>query len=116
MAKKESLKKAVALPEGGLQWSWNGLGEVRHTVTWDGKTGQSVWVVWHGELPMRAELPWFLVKARGEVQENIRHFRNAHLDRIHANRALHAVGMLADQHFDTPGYCNCWRCTPEETS
>lgn len=113
MAHKEHLKKALPLPGGGFQWAWNGQNDVRHTVTW-AKSGETVWTVWHGELPMRCEQPWFLVRARGEVQENIKHYRNCGLDLIHANRALHAVGMIPDQHQGT-SYCNCHRCTPQET-
>lgn len=109
MAHKEHLKKAVALPGGGFQWAWDGTGGVRHTVVWS-KNGQTVWTVWHDGTAMRSEEPWFLVRARGEVQENIKYFRNADMDKIHANRALLACGLNPDQH--TPlKYCNCFRCT-----
>lgn len=109
MALKEHLKKALPLPGGGFQWAWKGQGDVRHTVDW-AKDGTTVWTVWHGELPMRQEQPWFLVKARGEVQENIKLYRLSGLDLIHANRAMLAVGLLPDQHTDSPG-CLCFRCT-----
>lgn len=110
MAHKEHLKKAVALPGGGFRWAWNGSGDVRHTLDW-AADGTSVWTVWHGNLPMRAEWPWFLVKVRGEVQENVKYIRDAELDKIHTNRALQAVGMIPDQH-SAKSYCNCNDCQP----
>jgi hypothetical protein len=108
MAKKESVKKAVALPGGGFRWAWNGDNGVRHTVDW-AKDGTTVWTVWHGDLAMRQEQPWFLVKARGEVQENVKFYRDADMDRILANRALLSVGMEPDQHCERE-YCNCADC------
>lgn len=108
MAHKEHLKKAVALPGGGYQWAWDGDNGVRHTVTWH-KNGQTFWTVLHGDKAMRTEEPWFLVRARGEVQENIKYFRDADLDKVTANRALLTVGMVPDQH-SPYSYCNCARC------
>lgn len=108
MAHKEHLKKAVALPGGGFRWAWDGLGGVRHTIDWD-KGGETIWTVWHGDLPMRQENPWFLVRSRGEVQENIKLYKLANMDKIHANRALLAVGLHPDQHFEA-AYCNCGLC------
>lgn len=108
MAHKEHLKKALALPGGGFRWAWDGDNGVRHTIDWK-PDGSTVWTVWHGELPMRCEFPWFLVKARGEVQENVKYLKTNHLDRVHANRALAVVGMVPDQHSEMT-YCNCARC------
>lgn len=111
MAQKEHLKKAVALPGGGYEWAWDGTNGVHHTVTWH-KNGETFWTVSHGDLVLRTEQPWFLVKIRGEVQENIRHFRTADLDTITANRALVSAGMAPDQH--TPlSYCTCINCIKE---
>jgi hypothetical protein len=58
---------------------------------------------------MRCEQPWFLVRSLGEVQENIKYFRNADLDKIHANRAMLACGLHPDQH-SPMSYCNCGPC------
>jgi hypothetical protein len=110
MAHKEHLKKAVPLPGGGFQWAWDGTGGVRHTVDW-AKSGETTWTVWFDGTALRSENPWFLVRSRGEVQENIKYFRLGGLDLIHANRALLGVGIMPDQHQDQP-WCNCGRCVP----
>lgn len=111
MAHKQHLKTAKPVPGGGYEWTWDGQHGVQHTVTWH-KSGKTFWTVSRNGLALRTEEPWFLVKVRGEVQENIRHFRNADLDKITANRALLVVGRVPDQH--TPfSYCNCARCAKE---
>jgi hypothetical protein len=110
MAHKEHLKKAVALPGGGFEWSWDGVNGVRHTVTWQ-KNGVTEWTVWLSQTPIHTHQPWFLVRARGEVQENVKYFKDAGLDLVLANRALLAVGMMPDQHQDQ-SYCNCGQCVP----
>jgi hypothetical protein len=108
MAKKEPLKKAILLPGGGRRWAWTGQNDIKHTVDYDGK-GITIWTVWHGETPIRQEEPWFLVRALGEVQENIKHYRNAGLDLGLANRAMLSVGLYPDQHVDA-AWCTCFNC------
>lgn len=110
MAHKEHLKKALALPGGGFQWAWDGQNGIRHEVTWH-KNGQTFWRVLHDGTELRVEEPWFLVQARGEVQENIKHYRLGGLDLTMANRALLANGLAPDQHVDQP-WCGCYGCKP----
>jgi hypothetical protein len=56
-----------------------------------------------------------LVTARGEVQENIKYFRNAGLDLRMANIAMGTAGLVPDQHIDG-AWCSCYDCNhPEET-
>lgn len=108
MAKKEHLKKATPDGDGGLTWTWKGQNGVTHSVHWN-KAGETTWTVLHEGTVVRTEQPWFLVKARGEVQENIRHYRNACLDTVLANRGLISVGLIPDQHIDQ-AWCICARC------
>lgn len=109
MAHKEHLKKAVQGPDGGITWTWSGQGEITHAVTWH-KNGQTFWTVSHDGTVLRTEEPWFLVKVRGEVQENIKYYRNNGLDLVLGNRALLAVGMEPNQHTDAK-WCTCLKCT-----
>jgi hypothetical protein len=114
MAHKESLKKAVQIEGGGYRWEWNGQHGVRHQVDWL-KNGQTFWNVFHGKHLLREQEPWFLVTARGEVQENIKYFRNAGLDLRMANIAMGTAGLVPDQHIDG-AWCSCYDCNhPEET-
>jgi hypothetical protein len=116
MAHKETLKKAVQLEGGGYRWEWNGQHDVRHQIDWT-KDGKTWWRVFHEDTLLRESEPWFLVTARGEVQENIKYFRNAGLDLVHANIALLSMGLMPDQHQEHP-WCNCGQCLPvlEETA
>ena len=109
MAHKEHLKKAIPLPGGGFQWAWDGQNGIRHEVTWH-TNGVSWWRVLHEGTLLREEQPWFLVRARGEVQENIKHYRNSGLDLVLANRAMLSTGLYPDQHIDAAG-CSCFKCT-----
>jgi hypothetical protein len=109
MAKKAPVKKAVALPGGGFQWAWDGTGGVRHEITWQ-KNGQTFWRVFHEGTLLREEQPWFLVRARGEVQENIKLYRDGDMDKILANRALLVNGLHPTQH-TALSICNCGQCT-----
>jgi hypothetical protein len=119
VAQKEPLKSAKMLPGTAVRrWEWNGQHGIRHTVDYDAKGGITIWTVWLSQTAIYQHQPWFLVRALGEVQENVKHFKNSGLDLILANRALLAVGMIPDQHADAP-WCTCNACKPvfeEETA
>jgi hypothetical protein len=113
VAHKQHIKTAVPLPEGGFKWAWDGAEGVRHEVTWL-KNGQTFWEIFLDGTLLRSEQPWFLVKVRGEVQENIKHFRANDLDTVTANRALISAGIAPNQH-TARSWCICANCHDYDT-